>query len=79
MTVALSELEISAASRMGEAKISRLLAAAESDVKRASRRRAELPAGSSRARVTSANAAWAIACEYRDRLLAMLDTAKEAK
>ena len=32
--------------------------------------RAALPAGSSRARVTTANARWATACEARDRALA---------
>lgn len=45
----------------------------------ATERRAELPAGSSRARVTTANARWSRAAEYRDlcesRLEALLQSA----
>ncbi len=40
----------------------------------ADRRRALLP-GSSRARVTTANANWARAAEHRDRIAALLDEA----
>lgn len=42
------------------------LARAESKSTRCSEKRAELPPGSSRARVTTANAKWARAAEYRD-------------
>ena len=45
------------------------LHAAEAASLRAAERRAALPAGSSRARVTSANAAWARAAEERDLAL----------
>lgn len=46
----------------------RNLVDAESRVARASDVRRLLPAGSSRARVTTANAKWSIACEHRDRV-----------
>ena len=41
-------------------------------------RRMELPDGSPRARITSANAKWAIAAEHRDRLGERLDRARAA-
>lgn len=41
-------------------------------VERASARRRDLAAGSSRARVTTANARWSTACEARDRIARQL-------
>lgn len=49
-----------------QTKLRRELARAEKASAKASGARAALPAGSSRARVTSANARWARAAEYRD-------------
>lgn len=48
----------------------REIAAAYTKMRAASEARRALPPGSSRARVTSANARWARACEHHDRLLA---------
>lgn len=48
----------------------RELARAEEKVERASEVRRALPPGSSRARVTTANARWSTACEARDRVRA---------
>ncbi len=45
---------------------------------RASESRRALPAGSSRARVTSANARWKTACEARDRIERELTEAEQA-
>lgn len=45
----------------------RRLAEHEKSVERTSEARRKLPAGSTRARVTTANARWATACEARDR------------
>lgn len=61
--------------RRDEREIRRDLARAEKDVARTSERRRDLPPGSSRKRVTTANAKWAIACEHRDRLLSELESA----
>ena len=52
------------------------LAAAQKVSDKASRARAALPAGSPRARVTSANARWANAAEHRDRIAAQLEAAR---
>ena len=51
----------------------------EAEVKsaRLAEARAALPAGSSRARVTSANARWMRAAEHRDRLRAELEALDE--
>lgn len=49
-------------------KLRRELRKAESASAQASETRRALPAGSSRARVTSANARWSRAAEYRDLL-----------
>ena len=46
---------------------------------KASKARADLPAGSSRARVTTANARWSSAAEHRDRLEAALTPADLAE
>ena len=46
----------------------KLLAYAEKDSARACEARGRLPMGSSRARVTTANARWRSAAEHRDRL-----------
>jgi len=43
---------------------------------RAAERRAALEPGSSRARITTANAKWGIAAEERDRCLARLEAAE---
>jgi hypothetical protein len=48
------------------------LARAEKASAKAAERRAALPPGSSRARVTTANARWATAAEHRDRCSARL-------
>lgn len=45
------------------------LSQAEAKVRAASQRRRVLPIGSSRARVTTANARWSTACEALDRVL----------
>lgn len=54
-----------------------MLVAAERKVTRTSEARRALPPGSSRARVTSANARWARACEARDRILADINAIQE--
>ena len=52
------------------------LARAEAKSERLCAARADLPPGTSRARVTSANARWAIAAEERDRLLRAVEMAE---
>lgn len=52
----------------GARELDRQLQAAEKKVTRASEARFRLPAGSSRARVTTANARYMTACEHRDRI-----------
>ena len=52
------------------------LQAAEAKVTATSERRRLLPVGSSRARVTTANARYATACEARDRALAAVEEAE---
>jgi hypothetical protein len=42
--------------------------AAEAKVAKTSAARRDLPPGSSRAKVTTANARWSTACEHRDRI-----------
>lgn len=54
------------------AKLRRELERAQMKSMRAMEARFRLPAGSSRARVTSANAKWAAAAEHRDRIAAQL-------
>jgi hypothetical protein len=54
----------------------RALAAAEAKSARLCLARAALPAGSTRARVTTAHARWARAAEERDRLRAIVDAIK---
>ena len=49
-------------------QIDRVLASLARDVERTSKARQALPPGSSRAKVTTANARWARACEARARL-----------
>lgn len=56
-------------------RLKRELARAEAASARWADRRAALPPGSSRARVTSSNAKWARAAEHRDRVAAMLAAA----
>jgi len=58
-------------------KLRRELAKAEAASERASQARAALPPGSTRARVTSANARWASAAEYRDLLRGQLAEAEQ--
>jgi len=53
---------------MDKKKLEKALAKAEQNSLRWAARRAALPPGSSRAKVTTANAQWAIAAEYRDKL-----------
>jgi len=49
-------------------ELSKQLVQAQRDVEKASARRRDLPAGSSRAKVTTANARWSTAAEERDRI-----------
>ena len=55
------------------AQLERDLAQAERASKRAAEARSRLPPGSSRARVTTANARWMRAAEHRDRILAQVE------
>lgn len=50
------------------AEMSKQLIAAQLKVERESESRRNLPPGSTRARVTTANARWMAICEHRDRL-----------
>lgn len=59
--------------RRTDYELLRDLRRAEKDVQRTSERRRALPPGSTRARVTTANARWSTACEARDRILAEHD------
>jgi hypothetical protein len=54
------------------ARFAKLYIDAERAVAKTSAARFALPAGSSRARVTTANARWSTACEHRDRIVATL-------
>ncbi len=58
-------------------RLERALEKAQAASLRASEARRRLPYGSSRARVTTANANWARAAEHRDRIAALLDKARE--
>lgn len=51
----------------------RKLATAQRKSEQAMERRHELPPGSTRARVTTANANWAKAAEHRDRILEQIE------
>lgn len=55
------------------ARLRRDLARAQAASTRAMDARAALPPGSSRARVTTANARWARAAEHRDRIQEQID------
>lgn len=55
------------------AKLNRELRRLEAQVRKTSEARRLLPPGSSRARVTTANARWASACEARDRVLRQIE------
>jgi len=61
------------------AQLERDLARAAEASERAAFARAALPPGSSRARVTSANARWMRKAEARDRIAAELDAARQAE
>lgn len=50
------------------ARLCREYVDASAKVRKMSEARRALPPGSSRARVTTANARWSIACEHRDRV-----------
>lgn len=68
-TIALTTIARTRSEALADAAASlRDLAAAEAKVERASETRRSLPPGSSRARVTTANARWSTACEQRDRV-----------
>ena len=58
---------------LGAPRLRRLLARAQARCDSCSAARAALPPGSSRARVTTANARWARAAEERDRILTALE------
>lgn len=60
------------------ARLEKLLAAATAKSTKAAESRANLPPGSTRARVTTANARWMRAAEDRDRITAMLAAAKDS-
>jgi len=60
------------------ARLRKSLAAAQKRSLQCAERRAALPAGSSRARVTTANANWARAAEHRDRIATLLELALAA-
>lgn len=62
-----------------QAQLERLLQIAEERAAKASEARQSLPAGSSRARVTSANARWSSAAEERDRVWQQLEDYKAAR
>lgn len=57
-------------------RLRRLLLEAQHKSTKAQESRMRLPAGSSRARVTTANARWARAAEHRDRLQDQLTSAE---
>lgn len=57
-------------------KLRRAVKAATEKSERAMEARMRLPAGSTRARVTSANARWMRAAEHRDLLLRQLEDAE---
>lgn len=59
--------------------LEKMLCDAQKKSDAAAQARAKLPPGSSRARVTSANARWARAAEHRDRLERQLREAREAQ
>ncbi len=59
-------------------ELEREIAAAEKAVERTSEARRKLEPGSSRARVTSANARYARACEAHDRLWRLREDLREA-
>lgn len=60
-------------------QLERLLQIAEDRAANAAEARQKLPAGTSRARVTSANARWASAAEERDRVRQQLEDYKAAR
>lgn len=64
------------AARLSIPDLERWLGKAERASERAMEARAALPTGSSRARVTGANARWAAHAEARDRLTRWLDDAR---
>lgn len=59
--------------------LTREIAQARAKLTRTSEARRALPPGSSRARVTTANARWARAAEHYDRLLAELSVPGDAR
>ena len=61
------------------ATLRKRLVAATKAAERASEARRALPPGSSRARVTTANARWAARCEERDRIMAQLEQAERSE
>ncbi len=56
-------------------RLTKLLAKAQATSLKWAERRHKMPMGSSRARVTTANAEWARAAEHRDRISDQLDQA----
>lgn len=60
-------------------RLRKVLVQAQRQSLRCAERRRALPAGSSRARVTTANANWARAAEHRDRISDLLDKAIAAE
>lgn len=58
-------------------RLEKALAAAQRKSMKAAEARARLPAGATRARVTTANARWARAAEERDRIERELRAARE--
>jgi len=58
-------------------RLERALRAAQAASDHAMERRRALPPGSSRARVTTANARWITAAEHRDRIAEQLEKARQ--
>lgn len=73
--IIIQEVEVAAANFINAAALKSArkdLAAAEKKSAKAAETRASLPPGSSRARVTTANARWSRAAEARDRAAALV-------
>jgi len=78
----ISEAEVAAEVRASNGDLTvlrRRLSAAQRASEKASARRRSLPVGSSRARVTTANARWMRAAEARDRLAAAVAAVEAAR
>lgn len=77
--VTFSEHELGQLAKLGRAQLLKLHRAAAAKAERASAVRAALGPGSSRARVTTANARWARAAEARERYASALRLLDESE